>query len=788
MISRFIGARRIPISATPGALFVLVSSALLVTAPTAAAQEGAQEDQQDQQETERDDDSFAEEITVTSTKRDELLTEVPISVTVVDGESLERQRAEDLDDLVAVVPGLSVTSASPGTTRITLRGINTGGVASTGGVYVDDVPYGSSTGLANGAVLSGDFDTFDMARVEVLRGPQGTLYGASSLGGVLKYVPNRASTEGFAGRFRVSLEDVEGGGDGFHLTGALNLAVSDQFAVRLSGFTREDAGYIDSIGNNPIPSLTDPANPIFDGTLVIDGINEVQRTGGRLSALVQPSDRFSLHLVGQLQGIESDSPSTVDASPTTFRPLLDEPVQSRYHAQFSNTDYEVLSATLNWQLGDVSLESISSYSTLEQDSQTDTAIATALTGGPPLSALLTFLFGDPATNPLSAIFPNLVTTDKITQEVRLLSVDSDSFEWLLGAYYTDEESEIAQQLLTVAAGTDDPVAAIPPLAVVSLESTYEAVAVFGNASWHVTPRFALSFGARVSDNAQVASQISDGALVGGLTMFDEVRSSETPVTFSISPRYELGGASSIYGRVATGFRPGGPNVLPPGAPPDTPSTYDSDRLTSYEVGYKAISSRGRVSFDAAVYLLDWEDIQLLAVVNNFGINANGGTAESRGAEFTIGLRPVNGLTLSLNGAYTNAELTQDTDPVVGGMDGDPLSWVPELSFGLYGDYAWPISDEWIAHVGGMVAYVGDRPANFDDRTPGGQVVEFDAYTTVGVNGGVDFGRWSVELYAKNLTDEMGITSVGGTGFLPNGAISLGQIRPRTVGLSLGTRF
>ena len=139
-----------------------------------------------------------------------------------------------------------------------MRGINTGGVASTVGIYLDDVPFGSSSGLANAAILSGDIDTFDMARVEVLRGPQGTLYGASALGGVIKYVANAPSTDGFEGRLQGSVEDVAGAGLGYGLTGVVNIPMGDSFAVRASGFYRTTGGYIDSIGTDPIPALQDP--------------------------------------------------------------------------------------------------------------------------------------------------------------------------------------------------------------------------------------------------------------------------------------------------------------------------------------------------------------------------------------------------------------------------------------------------------------------------------------------------------------------------------------------------
>jgi len=732
--------------------------------------------------------AFREEVVVTAQKRTEAIADIPASVTVVSGQLLEQQRAHDFQDLVPLVPGLSVTTARPGVTRITLRGVNTGGVASAVGVYFDDVPFGSSSGLANAAIVSGDFDTFDIARVEVLRGPQGTLYGASSVGGVMKYVPNRPNPERFEARFLGSAETVENGDPGYSVTGLVNLPLGDKLAVRASGFYRFDSGFIDSIGNNPVPSLTNPAINVVAGTRVVDGLNSLDRFGGRLAALFKPSEKFSVTFGVQLQNIESDGASIVDASPTSLEPLIED-VQSSYQDAYNNTKYRVYSATVDWDLGAASLESISSYGTFEVNLQGDLAIATQFTGGPPLASLVTFLFGNAVTRPLSVVLPQTTSTDKLTQELRLVSPKGKTFDWLVGVYYTDEDSAIKQQIRAVEAGTDTFATGVPMLADVSLESTYEEFAGFANATWHVTPRFDLSLGGRASHNKQVASQLTDGALVGGLTRFDDVESSESPFTYSFAPRFEFGKNSSIYGRIATGFRPGGPNVLPPAAPPAVPRTYDSDRLTSYEVGLKAGGGpTDKFSLDFSGYYLDWEDIQLFLVVNNFGINGNGGTAVSKGFELAASVFPTGGLALSLNAAYTDAKLTQDTDPVVGGQDGDPLPWVPEWSFGLNADYEWTVKGNARAYVGGSLGYTGERTIEFNNRAADGSIRKADSFATLNLRAGAYFGRWSVELYGKNLTNEMGVTSIGTPGPLPNGALGLGLIRPRTIGVSVATRF
>jgi iron complex outermembrane recepter protein len=731
--------------------------------------------------------TFTGEVLVTSEKRTEPIQTIPISITALSSDALEGMRVENLLDIAPLVPGLTVTSATPGQTRITLRGINTGGVASTVGVYLDDVPFGSSSGLANGAVVAGDFDTFDVARVEVLRGPQGTLYGASSLGGVFKYITNAPTTTGVEARFLGSTETVQDGALGYSLKGLVNVPLSDRFAVRASGFYRFDDGFIDSIGNNPIPSLIPGGPNIVDGTVVEDRINSLDTFGGRVSALFAPSKAFSLTLTAQIQNIESDDDHIIDADPTTVKPLNDGLVQSKYQSDTVDTKYRAFSATLDWDLGPASLVSVTSYATFEQDIHADAAIASGLTGGPPLASVVTYYFGNDVTRPLSAVLPQTTSTDKFTEELRLLSPANETFEWLIGGYYTKEDSKIVQQILAVEAGTDTVATDIPILADLALPSNYEEFALFANATWHITSSFDLSFGARTSKNEQVASQVADGPLVGGHVAYDEAKSSESPFTYSVSPRFELAKNSFVYARVATGFRPGGPNVLPAGVPEDTPLTYNSDTLTSYEAGWKTTGSDGRFSLDLSAYYLDWQDIQLLAVVNGFGINGNGGTAVSKGAEFTVGFVPTGGLSFSLNGAYTDASLTQDTDPIVGGLDGDPLPYVPKWGFGLSGDYEWAVGRDWTFVVGGGIGYVGERTFDFVTREGDGSLHKLDSYTTVDLRAGAYFGQWSFELYGKNLTNEMAIAGVAAAGGLPNGALGLGLIRPRTIGMSVGVR-
>lgn len=760
----------------PGRTVLTVSSAVAMLLAAAAA--GAQESTP----------ANLGQVIVTAQKRAETLSEIPMSVSVVSGEELERNQADNFQDLVSLVPGLSINSNTRGVTRISLRGINTGGVASTVGVYVNDVPFGSSSGLANGAILSGDFDTFDLARVEVLRGPQGTLYGASSLGGVLKYVANEPSPAGFESRVQATMEDVKGGDVGYALAGVLNVPMSETAAIRASGFYRSDEGFTDSIGNNPVVSLQNPAVNIVDGSRVEDKLNALDTYGGRLSALFQPSDDFSLNLTALFQDIKSDNSDVVEADPDTYDPLYGGLVASRYHPEYTDIKYRVYSATMDWDVGPVTLQSVTSYGEFEEDFQRDYS---GLPVGARLDQLLTFLFSDPVTAqpPLSAILQQITSTDKFTQEFRIASPEDETFEWLVGVYYTDEDSGIDPQTISaVNAGTEVPAPGFPTLANAQLTSTFEEIALFANATWHVTDRFELSFGGRISENDQKASQVLDGILVGGLTVYDDVKSSESPFTYSFSPRFEFSDDTSVYARVATGYRPGGPNVLPPGAPPGTPASYDSDELTNYEVGLKTASADGRFGLDVAAFYLDWKDIQLFAQINSVGLNANGGKAISKGLEFTASARPVSGLSMTFTGAYTDAYLTEDTDPIVGGLDGDPLPWVPEWSLSLGADYEWPVFGGSTAYVGGRVAFTDDRTAEFSNRDTDGDIRKADSYTTLDLRAGIDTGTWSIEIFGKNVTDELGINDIVAPGLFPNGAVGLGVIRPRTVGIVLGARF
>ncbi|TCP36694.1 TonB-dependent receptor [Sphingomonas sp. BK235] len=740
-------------------LTITTAVAALLAAGTARAQAAPE----DAAETARPQ---GEEVVVTAQKREQTLIDVPQSVSVVGGEALERNQATSFKDYLKLVPGLQLNQTTPGFGRLVLRGINTGGVASTVAVYQDETVFGSSSGLVNGGILAGDFDTFDVARIEVLRGPQGTLYGANALGGILKFVTNKPEFDRIELRARGSVEAVKGGRESYLGSAVINLPLAETLAVRASGFYRDIGGFIDSVGTG--------------GSDVARDINGSRSYGGRASLLFQPSAALSIQLSANLQNLDVDASDSVDADPTTGRTLYGRLTQSRFSPEPSDIRYRVYNGVVDYDLGFASIVSATSYSTLAQRFSADLT--------PSIGAIVEEQLG------VANDFAQLQRTEvkRFTQELRLQSPASTMFEWLVGGYYSHEKGRIDQDYLAYTPGTTTPVAGLPLLGLSVLDSRYEEVAGFANATLHLGRVFDLTFGGRYSHNSQRADQTTDGALTGApLTILPTARSKEDVFTWSVSPKINLGERAAVYARVAKGFRPGGPNALSPDAPPEL-RTYDSDSLVSYEAGVKAETSDRSFAIDLAAFHIDWSDIQVIGQIGQFGLNFNGGKARSDGFEFTATLRPTRGLVTSLNGAYTDAKLRDDTPEQVGGLRGDRLPYTPEWSVAANADYEWSVGRDAQAFVGGSIRLLSDQPASYNAslRAANGRQASIDGYEVVDLRAGVDFGRFSVEVYAKNLTDVDGKTSLdlAAPPNAPFGAASAGVIRPRTVGVTLGAGF
>ena len=722
-----------------------------------------------------------QEIVVTAQKRSEKLHDVPMGVTAVTNEEMDKLRLADFQDLQAMVPALSVEQVQPGLSRLTLRGENVGSVGSTVTTYIDDTPFGSSNALANGSIITGDFDTWDLRRVEVLRGPQGTLYGAGSEGGLLKYVTNPPDPAREAGAFQFGYEDLAHGGSAPLAKAMLNMPIGASAALRFSGFSTWIPGYIDD------PQLNE------------DRVNRGYRQGGRASFLVNATDSFSIRLTAFGQNLHTDGTNGVDVvgaagTPLTppanrLQPLIGDYSQRRFINEPSTFRYRVLSATLDWNLGWGALTSITSYGSSYQNLFSDASSVPA-GGGATFGDYATLFAGAPA----GLAETSVISLGKFTQELRLASTGTQPLEWQLGAFFTHEGSTIRQTLPTFFIPSDT-FTPLPSFENANLGAVYREGSGFADVTYHFNPQWDIALGGRWSENRQSADESVNGLLLGAATQLTGGTSSGTDLTYSVAPRWHVSDNTMVYARVASGYRPGGPNALPPGVPAGVVTQYQADKTSNYELGTRTSFLDNRLSVDLTAFLIDWKKIQLFEFVENFGINANGGTARSKGLEWTLGLTPLSGLKFLLVGAYVDASLTSDA-PEAGGSNGDALPYAPKWSGSLDGSYTWHGLGNYDGFVGATWGYTGSRISDF---TTSAAVVNgavtfvpnprttLPSYNTVNLRAGLDSARWSYELYVKNLGDKRGIASYGNQGTPGNGG-SIGLIQPRTLGVTATVRF
>lgn len=723
---------------------LLCTAAMALCAPALALEDSAEEAAQPVSQ-------VRDIITVTAQKREEAITDIPVSISVVSGERLTSLGVGSLVDFAAYVPGVNVGSGgSPGQTSITLRGIAPVGPGATVSTHVDDSPMGGSSNYSRASAFALDLFPNDIERVEILRGPQGTLYGASAMGGLLRYVTRTPDPSGFAAQASGEIFSVADAGSlGYGGNIRVNVPLAENAAFSASLFTRETPGYVDNT---------------FTGE---DDQNELSQTGGRLAVFWQPSANFTVNLSAMFQDIDSANNGQVYLDPVTLqtfdgprttRNIIAEPFEKRerYYA-----------ARLNWDLGFADFTSITSVSNTQNYQFTDASrifgsIFPLLTGG-----------AVPAGTSEFNIFLDL---EKVTQEFRLTSSGDTRLQWLLGAFYTDEES-VNQQFASAADFNGNLIAGLHPLAIVSLPSAYEEVAIFGNASFDLTDRLTIGGGVRLARNEQDFAQISEGVLVGGTTTLTG-ESSEDVFTYMLNATFDLTDQTMLYGRVATGYRPGGPNVALLGVPPQV----DADRLINYEVGVKSDFWDGRALIEATAYWIDWEDIQLAQAVGGVSALVNGDTARSRGIELQAVVAPTDGLRLGFNAGLVDSVLTADA-PALNGVDGDRLPGVPQYNYSVTADYSWGLQNGWDARVGGGVRWVGDRNVSYPASA---SFMVLDSYHSVDLNGEISNGAWALRGYVRNLTDEdVYVSGTRMTNALGVPVFVMGTLlQPRTVGLVL----
>lgn len=696
-----------------------------------------------------------ETIVVSAQKRSEDVQKVPVSVSVVGGEQLEQMHATQLSDYVGYAAGVQmVTAGTPGTGQIAVRGITSLGTNSTVSTYIDETPLGSSTFFAAAVNNVLDLLPYDVESFQIFRGPQGTLWGAGAFGGVAQYVTRKPELDYTSFRAGTDVFAIDGSHQtGYGVRASANLPlVANRLAASISVAKQYTPGYIDNV------------------TTFERDQNAFTQTAGRLAVRWEPSDTVAVDLSAIKQKSEADNLGYVSVEPQTLKPVYGVTRNDNYTDEYDNRELEYLSGTVTWDVGFADFVSATSYSQTDYDANTDLTA----TFGPAIP-----LFTGGAVTDGRSSFLSHLKLYKTTQEFRLASKPSDTFEWIVGGFYTHENSRNYQQI-TAQFPDSSSIPGLDPLADAELPSTYQETAVFGSVTWKINERFDLSGGVRQARNEQDFAQIIAGALSPPGVMTGE--SKEDVTTWSLGARWFATDNTMVYARAATGYQPGGPNAAIPGVP----TQVDSSTLTNYELGIKSTLLDRRLTFDLAAFNIEWEDLQIRTSANGISYLVNGGKARSRGVELSATYLPAAGLRLGINGAYTDAELTEDV-PSIGGLNGDSLPFAPKWSGSVTADYLFPSSGEWSTRVGGGVRYTGERRTAVD-HDPSGQPL--DDYTALDLNADIANDRWTFRIFVKNLTNENvfvnAVPQASALGGLST--VRAVSLQPRMIGVGVDVKF
>jgi len=697
-----------------------------------------------------------ESVTVTAQKRTENARDVSSSISVVGSEQLENRHVSSLVDLAGSLPGVQIDSGgSPGRTVISIRGISALDVGSVVGTYIDDSPLGSSSRYASAARFQLDLMPYDIDRIEVLRGPQGTLYGASTMGGLLKYVLREPDLDSLAGSAGGGFSNISGASKlGWNSHALVNVpVVNGQLAFTASVAQNKTPGYIDNVVTGK------------------DDINGVTQESGRFSVRWKPLNDFSVKFNAMHQQTDSkDLGATLLNADQT--PIYGELKTGTVIPEAFSTHMEFYSATVNWDLAAADLTSATSYSTTRTAAAKDDSVFY----GPLFPA-----FGFPQGKSGSYVDLDL---KKVTQELRLASKPGARTEWLVGLFYT-HESVANKQLLSATSNADAALPVLNPLLGVDEPSTYREVAAFGDLTYKITDSFDVTGGLRYARNTQHASFTYTGVGASQQGLTDSTNdSAEGVATWMLSPRYKIDPNNMVYLRGASGYRPGSSNIAQPGVPPEV----KSDTLINYEAGWKGLLLDKTLSVEAAIYRIDWKDIQLKSS-NSAGVSfiANAGRAQSQGVELSLQYSPISSVRLGLNGAYTRARLQEDA-PSLGGKAGDQIPGTPLWNAATNADYYFMLPQNWAAHVGADYRFTGSRDSSFKSSTTTWREASFGV---LGLNGDISKGIWTVRLYAKNLTNARPHQNIDYLANGATGAIATLQstvLQPRTIGLEVNAQF
>jgi iron complex outermembrane receptor protein len=764
------------------------------------------------------DPALSEEITVTATKREEMLLDVPFSVAAPTEAVLRARGVENIEGVAANVGGFTVQNLGPGQSQIAMRGVSAGqivrdqpGVKQQVGVYLDESVISLS-------LFTPDLDLFDTNRVEVLRGPQGTLFGSGSLSGTVRYITNQPQLGASHAFAELSGSAIAGGSGGGNAKVGVNVPVGNKAALRVASYYDRVPGYIDAVQ----PGLS-----------IEENVNGGFRTGVRAAVKIAPNDRLSITPRLVYQRVDTNGWNRTDifnilANPfTTSRP----PVTLGGREQFTQLeeeftdDFALGDVNVNYNFRDFALTSITSHTNRDILVTRDaTALTASITGGS---------IGLPApAYTLSAPLYDATTAKVWTQELRV-SGGRDRVSWVGGGFFGHTDRDYGQNLPVL--GFEDLTgvatrglrAPKDTLFFSELDYNLNESALFGEGTVAVTDRLSLRGGLRYYHFNEDKQQIFDGIFANddnGRTVVSQPGSTKAD---GVAPRligtYKLGDTANVNAQVSRGFRLGGIND-PLNVPLCTPQdlvtfggrdTWSDETAWNYEVGAKSRVLNGTGAFAVSAFYMDIRDLQATVTAGSCSSRVvfNVPKARSQGFEIEFEQAPNRNVDFAISGSFNDSELRStltSTDPngvvsVVSGIEtGRRLPTVPRFQLATAATYQWEARPGTLAYLSGTYQYIGSRFTqvgdqdlgilnllSFGSNTIGAPLTEsiftydpeLPAYDILNLRGGLRRGNWDVSAYVNNVTDERALLSLDqerGT----RARISYLTNQPRTFGIAM----
>ncbi len=736
-----------------------------------------------------------QEIIVTAQKRAENILSVPISITAVNEAVLDQRGTKDINDLSRIVPGVSLitpavatTPQSTGERVVSIRGISATAGAATTGIYVDDTPI---QGRESGSLYP---ELFDLDRVEVLRGPQGTLFGAGSEGGTIRFITPTPSLNRFSAYSRSEMAFTRGGTPSYEAgIAAGGPVVDDKVGLRASVWARQDGGYIDR-------------HNFFTNDLIATDTNTVDSYTGRVALLVKPVESLTITPSLLYERVYRGDSDVWWSTAGVY--------QSYYNIPQPTTEQFYLpSLSIELQLPGMTLKSISSFYTRHQDG-------------------INRFFHSSKQQLFYPQVPNYSLADHIdktqnnfSQELRLTSDSDQALTWVAGLYFMNdresyrefEDEPLPNELWLATTGLDILDFFGVPLIdghISYRDSRHDREresAAFADLTYKLTARLKVSAGVRASHTQFSFDETSDGPFGVDANLNPLVTSgsaSEHPVTPKASVSYDLGNGV-VYASARKGYRIGGANALLPNictqqlqslgingqAPP-----YTSDSIWSYEIGAKGTTAGGKLQLAASAFHINWSRIQGVIPLNScaYTFTGNFGSAVSQGGDLQFVFSPLRGLELSGSVAFTDAHYTQSV-PVPGdstqllARDGDQLLSTPRWQSDLSLAYSWAVRGGWEMYARADGSYTGRYFRTYSQGVNGyiAAIRDGEPVTDVSLRSGVRFNSWDVSAFINNLTDNATpLFQDVGTKPGTYGAIAVRNIslRPRTVGVTATFRY